>query len=142
MKTLFKTILTFSFMIFACSFANANPNTAAKKSMNYTLTKFIEGSTLGEIAGLPVLLDEGFKMDINCGSRTFSFNKKQVVDFMKKTKNIVQNCETNYKIVEENGDFTIAKVEMKYPNFTRVNYVTLVNHGFYWSITNVSTTYI
>src|SRR5690554_5670082 len=142
MKTLFKSLLTFSFMILACSFVKADPNTGSKKSMDYTLTKFIEGSTLGEISGLPVLLDDGFKMDINCGNRTLSYNKKQVVDFIKKTKNIVQNCTTDYKIVEENSDFTIAKVEMKYPNFTRVNYVTLVNHGIYWSITNVSTTYI
>lgn len=141
MKNLIKTLLTFSFMIVACSFVKADPKTASKP-MNYTLTKFIEGTTLGEISGLPVLLDDGFKMDINCGSRTFSFNKKQVVDFMKKTKHIVQNCSTTYKVVEENDDVTIAKVEMKYPNFTRVNYVTLVNHGSYWSITNVSSSYI
>jgi hypothetical protein len=141
MKNLIKSILTFSFLIVACSFVKADP-TSTSKPMNYTLTKFIEGTTLGEIAGLPVLLDDGFKMDINCGTRTFSFNKKQVVEFMKNTKNIVQNCSTTYKVVEQNEDVTIAKVEMKYPNFTRVNYVTLVNHGAYWSITNVSSSYI
>jgi len=43
--------------------------------------------------------------------------------------------------MEQSGDYSIAKVEMKYRDFTKVDYVTLSKEGADWKVSQVVTTY-
>ncbi len=60
-----------------------------------------------------------------------------MTDFLKAGKNVEQACTTSTRVVENNAYMAVVKVDMKFDQFTRSNYVTLVNTGNGWKITNV-----
>jgi len=146
MKTLKTTLLALSFFLFASILVKAHAATKptsnkAKVTMNYVLNKYIETTTLGKLEEFTSLLDANFKHCITYQGKTVSYGKKQTIDYMNKIRNVKQNCTSTYTLIENNSNFSIAKVEMKYPTFTKVDYITISNHGDTWKITNVFTTY-
>ncbi len=60
---------------------------------------------------------------------------------MKGDQNVEQTCTVSTSEVETNADMSLVKVDMKYEGFTRSNYVTMVNTGAGWKITNVYTVF-
>jgi len=60
-----------------------------------------------------------------------------LLDNIKFNKNVEMQCTTSTTVVESNADLALVKVDMKYSNSVRSNYVTLVNTGAGWKITNV-----
>src|SRR5690606_23192733 len=124
MKTLKTVILTFSFLLCATILVKANPAPKAKKTIDYVINKYIEGSSQGKSDDFASLLDNNFKQHVSYNGKTKTYSKKEIVKYMKDTKDLLLNCNTSYSIVESNSDFSIAKVEMKYPTFTKTDYVT------------------
>jgi len=141
MKTLKTTILTLSFLLFASILVKANPAGKEKKTIDYVLNTYIACTTQGNMDGFTQLLDDTFQQSITYGGKTLNYNKAQIISYMKNTKNVIQNCTAVYSFVENNDNFSIAKVELKYPNFTKIDYVTMSNNGTDWNITKVFTTY-
>ncbi len=141
MKTLKKSILTFSFLFAAVLFVNAGIPTKAGVSANEVLVKYIENATSGQIHDFNELLGDDFKHYIDCDKKPLNYNKRQFLSYLKSTKNVIYNCETEYSLIEETEDFVIAKVDMKFPTFTKTNYVTLGNTKDGWKITNITVKY-
>ena|SRR5690554_323867 len=141
MKTLKKSILTLSILFAGCLFVNAGIPTKAGASAKDVLVKYIENTTSGEDHDFKELLGEDFKQYIDCDKKRFNYNKKQFLSYMKTTRNVVFNCETKYSLVEQAEDFVIAKVDIKFPNFTKTDYVTLSNTKDGWKITNITVKY-
>jgi len=147
MKTLKTTLLALSFLLFASILVKAHAATKpgstskAKVTMNYVLNKYIETTTLGKLEEFTALLDDNFTHCTTYKGKTVSYGKKETIDYMKQFKNVKQNCTSTYAVVESNPNFSIAKVELKYPTFTKIDYVTMSNQGDTWKITNVFTTY-
>src|SRR5690606_34079785 len=107
----------------------------------YVLSQYIQCITQGEVAGISQLLDDNFEECISTKGKTKTFSKEQMVAFFKSNEGTVQNCTTKSSFIELNNKVAIAKVEMKYLEFTRTNYITLSNMGDVWKITHVSTSY-
>lgn len=141
MKTLKKSILTLSFLFGVCLFVNAGVHIKAGVSAKEVLVKYIENSTSGEDHDFKELLGEDFKQYIDCDKKRFNYNKKQFLNYMKITKNVIFNCETEYSWLEQAEDFVIAKVDMKFPTFTKTDYITLSNTKEGWKITNITVKY-
>ena len=141
MKTLKKSILTLSFLFAACLFVNADVPTKAGKSANDVLSKYIENTTTGQDHDFNELLGDDFKQYIDCDKKPLNYNKKQFMGYLKLSKDIKYNCTTEYSLVEETADIVIAKVDMKFPTFTKTNYVTLSNTKDGWKITSISVQY-
>src|SRR5690606_756924 len=138
MKTLKTVILTFSFLLFATILVKANPAPKAKRTIDYVLNQYIDCTSKGKFNDFSKILDNNFKYHITYSGRTTTYNKKQIVEYMKETKNLLRNCNTSYTLVESNDNFSIAKVDMKYPTFTKTDYVTMyINSNTEWTITNV-----
>jgi hypothetical protein len=137
MKTLKKSILTLSFLFAACLFVNAGIPTKAGVSANDVLIKYIESTTTGQKHDFKTLLGDDFKQYIDCDRKTLNYNKKQFMNYLKLSQDLVYNCKTEYSFVEEDEDFVIAKVDMKFPTFTKTNYITLSNTKEGWKITNI-----
>ena len=55
----------------------------------------------------------------------------------------IEACSADKAIrqLESNANIAIVKVDMKYSDFTRSNYVTIANTGNGWKITNVYSTF-
>jgi hypothetical protein len=141
MKTLKKSILTLSFLFAACILVKAELPNKAGKNANDVLVKYIENTTIGQSHNFNELLGDDFKQYIDCDKKLLNYNKKQFINYLKLSKDVVFNCETDYSLVEETEDFVIAKVDMKFPTFTKTNYVTISNTEEGWKITNITVKY-
>lgn len=141
MKTLKKSILMLSFLLVACLLVKAEGPTKAGENANDVLVKYIENTTRGQSYDFNELLADDFKQYIDCDKKKLNYDKKQFIKYLKSTKDLVFDCETDYSVIEETGSFVIAKVDMQFATFTKTSYVTLSNTTEGWKITNIVVQY-
>ncbi len=141
MKTL-KTILIALFITLTYNVSKASiPNINEKLTMHYAITTYVNASTHGKTSGLANIIDDSAKFSHNRGEKIISFNKNQILESLANQENIEQNCTTTTKVVENNASLVVYKVQMKYQNFSRINYVTMTDTGNGWKVTNVSSVF-
>jgi len=110
---------------------------AAIITRNQAITAYVNAMTLGQNSGLNEVIDQSAKFSILRGKSVISFDKADLMKFAGQNANIKQACTTTTTEVESNADMSVVKVDMKYENFTRTNYVTMANTEDGWKITNV-----
>lgn len=141
MKTLNIFLAVFFLGISITTFANDEGKKGQKLSMNYTVQTYIEAMTEGRLKDLSEVLDNNVKFTINQGSKISSLNRTQMLNSLKATENLQQNCKTDFSVVEQSESSCIVKVTMNYDLFTKINYVTINQVDGGWKITNVSTNF-
>lgn len=140
MNTIQKTIalvaLVFTVGITSVKADIINPDVNAARQN--TLNTYISALTSGSVAEVANLFDSNVKFNISGSKKEFSFGKKEMLAFMKKNEGVVQqDCSTSFEWVDSQSNVAVAKVTQKYPSFSRVNYVTLVESADGWKITHV-----
>jgi hypothetical protein len=136
MKTL-RSIMA-GLMLLACyGAAQAHTTDDGKLTKNYVINTYVDAMTRGRVNGLNDVLDKTASFNMLRGKQVLSFDKNQMLEYLKSNRNTEQACVTNTSVVESNSAVTIVKVDMKYDNFTRSNYITIANTGSGWKITNV-----
>ncbi|MGI4727337.1 MAG: nuclear transport factor 2 family protein [Janthinobacterium lividum] len=139
MKTL-KKIFIALLVTLTFTVAKANtPNIKERLTMRYAINTYVDAFTHGKSAGIAEIIDDNAKFSHNRGQQVISFSKSQILQSLDSEQNIEQNCTTNTKIIESTTNLVVYKVQMKYQNFSRINYVTMTDTGNGWKITNVST---
>lgn len=141
MKTSIKLFVTAMLFVATTAFAKAETRTINKIATESTIDQYIQIVANGNTKNLQTVFSDQFIQQINNKGKISTHNKAQVVRFLKGQQNIKQNCDTAYTIIEQNDDGAIAKVEMIYDGFTKVDYVTLSNEGNRWKVSNVMSTY-
>jgi len=138
MKTL-KTIILglITVMTFGAASAKSINTVNEKISVNYAVTAYLNAVAHGQNGGLNEVIDNNFKFTMLRGKTMLSYNKVELLGFLQTTENVEQNCKTSVSTDESNADITVVKVDMKYANFTRTNYLTLTNTTDGWKITNI-----
>jgi hypothetical protein len=136
MKTL-KSLTIAIALLATTSFVKANDVPENSLTKTHAINTYVDAMTRGKFSDLNQVVDQSAKFNILRGKNILSFNKKEMTDYLKNEKNIVQECTTSTAVVESNSDMAVVKVDMKYENFTRSNYVTVTNTGSGWKITNV-----
>lgn len=125
-------------LLTVCGAAKANfipkPENLTK---TYAVNTYVNAMTRGKLDGFNDVLDQSVKFSMLRGKDILCFDKTQMVDFMKKIKNIQQTCTTSTHVVENSNDVVVVRVDMKFEDFVRSNYVTVANTGNGWKITNV-----
>jgi len=146
MKTFITIIATAIVLISNSTFATTSRDAAEGKTarskvaaINNTLDQYTAALAKGQVGGIEKLFTDQFQQRYNTGKNANNFNKAQVVGFLKEHKNIQQECQTSYSIVDENKGAAIAKVEMKYETGTRVDYVTVTRDRDGYKISQVIT---
>ncbi len=120
-------------------FANVDEgNKAHKLTMNYAVQTYIDAVTQGKIKDLPEVLDKSVKFTTNQGTRIVNFSKAEMLQNLRGSENLKQNCKTEYSVVEQTDVNSIVKVVMTYDSFSKVNYLTISQTNSGWKITNVS----
>lgn len=141
MKTL-KTIFIALLVTLTFTAAKANtPNIKERLTMRYAINIYVDAFTHGKTNGLAEIIDDNAKFSHNRGEKIISFSKNQILENLNSQPNTEQNCTTVTKIVENNSNLVVYKVQMKYQNFSRINYVTMTDTGNGWKITNVSSVF-
>jgi len=142
MKTLKSILAACVLTLFAvASFAKDEP-VSQKLSMDFALKTYIDAISSGKIKPFAEILDSDVKFTVTRGEKIINYSRSEMLSSMKASANIVQNCITDFSIVEQNPAQAIIKVTMKYDAFSRINYVTMAQTSKGWKITNVSSVFV
>ena len=140
MKTLQNIALALLLTLCAYGFTQASPKKPLKV-MDQVITSYINCTTQGNMENINHIFTDNFRHIMNRNGNPFAINKKDMIAFLNVTKNVKQNCKTTYDIIEESKDCVIAKVNMQYADFTKVDLVTLCRGDAGWAVSQVVTTY-
>ncbi|MEI2271653.1 nuclear transport factor 2 family protein [Sphingobacterium sp. ML3W] len=110
--------------------ANVNLSTA-----DCALEHYVAVTTEGESAGVEQLFAEDFNQKIQA-SNAQSNGRNAVVKSLKKQKGEKLNCVVSTDILEESADYMVAKVTLKFEDFTKTDLVTLVREGNDWKVSS------
>jgi len=108
--------------------ANVNLSTA-----DFALEHYVAVTTEGESAGVEQLFAEDFSQKVQASNATTS-NRDELVKLFKKQKGEKLNCTVKTDIIEESADYMVAKVTLKFEDFTKTDLVTLVREGNHWKV--------
>ena len=108
--------------------ANVNLSTA-----DLTLDHYVAVTTEGESAGVEQLFAADFSQKIQA-TNAQSNSRSAVVKLLKKQKGEKLNCTVSTDILEESADYMVAKVTLKFENFTKTDLVTLERVGNDWKV--------
>lgn len=124
-------------LLLVCGAVNATPIPNTELTASHAVATYVNAMTHGKLQGLNEVVDQSAKFSMLRGKDLLSFDKKEMLSFMGKSKNVEQACTTITSVVESTADVAVIKVDMKFENFTRTNYLTVANTGKGWKITNV-----
>ena len=147
MKTLVKTFAAAA-LIAVSTFAMAaeGPGAKATKSnvnlstADFALDHYVAVTTEGESAGVEQLFAEDFSQKIQA-TNAQSHNREAVIKSLKKQKGEKLNCTVSTDILEESADYMVAKVTLKFENFTKTDLVTLERVGNDWKVSKSINSY-
>ncbi|QIH35516.1 nuclear transport factor 2 family protein [Sphingobacterium sp. DR205] len=115
--------------------ANVNLSTA-----DFALDHYVAVTTVGESAGVEQLFAEDFSQKVQSANAKTN-SRDQVVKYLKKQKGEKLNCVVSTDIIEESADYMVAKVTLKFEDFTKTDLVTLVREGNNWKVSSSVNSY-
>jgi len=115
--------------------ANVNLSTA-----DLAVDHYVALTTEGEPAGVEQLFAEDFNQKIQA-SNAQNHSRSAVVKLLKKQKGEKLNCTVSTDIIEESADYMVAKVTLKFENFTKTDLVTLERVGNDWKVSKSINSY-
>ena len=115
--------------------ANVNLSTA-----DFALDHYVAVTTEGESAGVEQLFAADFNQRIQA-SNAQNHSREAVIKSLKKQKGEKLNCAVSSDIIEESADYIIAKVTLKFENFTKTDLVTLERVGNDWKVSKSINSY-
>ncbi|MGE8377434.1 MAG: nuclear transport factor 2 family protein [Sphingobacterium sp.] len=142
MKTLVKTFAAAA-LILVSTFAMAADKTVSKSekvtinlsTADFALDHYVAVTTEGESAGVEKLFAEDFTQKIQ-STNAQSYGRNAVIQSLKKQKGEKLNCQVSTQIIEESTDYMVAKVTMKFENFSKTDLVTLVHEENSWKVSS------
>ncbi|WP_313531718.1 nuclear transport factor 2 family protein [Sphingobacterium multivorum] len=140
MRTLVKTFAAAA-LIAVSTFAMAAEGPGAKatktnvnlSTADFALEHYVAVTTEGESAGVEQLFAGDFSQKIQ-SSNAQSNSRTGVVKLLKKQKGEKLNCKVSTDILEGSADYMVAKVTLKFENFTKTDLVTLERVGNNWKV--------
>jgi Putative lumazine-binding len=147
MKTLVKTFAAAA-LIAVSTFAMAaeGPGAiAAKTNVNLStadlaLDHYVAVTTEGAATGVEQLFAEDFNQKIQTNNAQ-SNSRSEVIKSLKKQKGEKLNCRVSTDIIEESADYMVAKVTLKFENFTKTDLVALERVGNDWKVSKSINSY-
>ena len=104
----------------------------------HAIDTYIGAVTMGKLQGFDEVVDPSAKFTVlRANKQLISYTKKEMMEFLDKIKNVEENCTTSTSIIENDMGLVVVKVDMKFEDFTRSNYVSIANTGNGWKIINV-----
>ena len=147
MKALVKTFAAAA-LIAVSTFAMAAEGPGAKATKanvnlsraDLALDHYVAVTTEGESAGVEQLFSEDFNQKLQAASAQ-SNSRSEVVKSLKKQKGEKLNCTVSTDIIEESADYMVAKVTLKFENFTKTDLVTLERVANDWNVSKSINSY-
>jgi hypothetical protein len=141
MKTL-QTLTAALIMFLSFNSFAADDLKSERLKMNYTIQTYIDATSYGKVKDIANILDYDVKYTITRGMEIKNFGKTDILTQLSHTKDVEQNCVTDYTVLEQTANQSIVRVSMKYEGFTKVDLVSMSNTSKGWKITNISSSYL
>jgi len=148
MNTLAKTLAAAA-LIAVSTFTMAEGKPAGENSKkavvnlstaDLAIDHYVAVMTEGQSVGVEQLFTSDFKQKVHASTDKTN-SRSEVISFLKKQKGEQLNCKTSTTIVEQSGDYMVAKVTMQFEGFTKTDLITLVNDGGNWKVSQSINTY-
>lgn len=136
MKAL-KSIFIAAALLICFGATQAKDHNEGSLTKTHAINTYVNAVARGKLGGLNDVLDKSAVFSMLRGNKVLNFDKKQMLDYLRSNNGIEQICTTSTSVVENNPSVMIVKVDMKYANFVKSNYVTIANTGAGWKITSV-----
>jgi hypothetical protein len=140
MKTL-KAVMMGMALLFICVASQAAPINDGNASKDEVMNTYLNAVVHGKLDGIDNAIDDDAQFDIQRGDNINTLNKSQIISSLKANENIDQDCQCTKKIMRDEDDVQVLKVDMKYQDFTRTDVVTAQRSGSKWKITKVETSF-
>ncbi|MEI2271655.1 hypothetical protein OHD16_05835 [Sphingobacterium sp. ML3W] len=118
---------------------------SAKAAVNlstadFALQHYVAVTTVGESVGVEQIFATDFSQKVQASNAQIH-SRSALIKSLKKQKGEKLNCQVSTQIIEESTDYMIAKVTMKFENFTKTDLVTLEREGSGWKISKSINSY-
>ena len=142
MKTLVKTFAAAALItISTFSMAATDPGKALNLSTaDLAIDSYVSVMTEGASQDVEKLFASEFNQKIQ-GKKARTNSRTEVISFLKKQKGEKLNCSTNTEVLEESENYMVARITMKFDNFTKTDLVTLVNESGTWKVASSVNSY-
>jgi len=148
MKTLAKTfaaaaliaVSTFTMAAVKPTGDNSKKAVVNLSTADLAIDHYVAVMTEGQSAGVEQLFTSDFSQKVQA-SEDKTNSRSEVISFLKKQKGEQLNCKTSTTIVEQSGDYMVAKVTQQFEGFTKTDLITLVNDGGNWKVSQSINTY-
>ncbi|GAC1561640.1 MAG: hypothetical protein NVS3B13_32480 [Mucilaginibacter sp.] len=128
-------------LLFAFGTAVAATAYGSKPTKDEVFNTYLNAVVHGKLTGFEDAVDDDAQFNIIRGDNVNTISKQQVINSLKLSENVDQNCECTKTVVQDTDNMSVLKVEMKYVDFSRVDVITAERAGKGWKITKVDTSY-
>ena len=140
MKRAITTIATVFLLVIGLTLSDKPMANPLKSFDNKAIVKtYLQVLTTGDLQFNKHLYTEDFTYR-NAHNNTEN-SKAEYLKFLKSTKGLQYDCETSYEILDQTAMTTVGKAIMKFPTFTRVDFITLQKSNDGWKVKEVVTSY-
>jgi hypothetical protein len=141
MKTLKAMVMGLALLL-VCGVSQAasvtNHNNSTKDEV---IDAYLNAVVHGKINGLSDIVDDEAQFNMKRGSSVNTLNKSQILNSLKSSENVEQDCQCTKTVMQDSDDMSVIKVDMKYNDFTRTDVITAQRAGNWWKITKVETSF-
>ncbi|WP_214072526.1 hypothetical protein [Mucilaginibacter sp. dw_454] len=136
MKTL-KSILLGLTLVVATTIANASTPPAALLSKNDVLNIYVNAVVHGKVDGVESVLAKDVKYVIYRNEKEFDLNKAQIIETLKGSENVDQNCTYTTSIMDESDKKMVVKLTLRYDGYIRNTMITIAMNKGDFQITKI-----
>lgn len=142
MKTLVKTFAAAALITLSTlAMAAADPGKALNLSTaDLAIDSYVSVMTEGTSQGVEKLFASEFNQKIQ-GKAARTNSRSEVISFLKKQKGEKLNCSTSTEVLEESENYMVARITMKFDDFTKTDLVTLINESGTWKVASSVNSY-
>lgn len=138
-----KALMYLAMLSMAFTTATANDGPRPVKEINAKpnslITAFMKAHQNGDAALFDAVLKDGAVIKINRKDKISSHSKSDVVQFYRKSGEIILNCSCNFEILSSNDCTMLARVDFKFPEFVQQNFVYMEkDRKGAWKITEIN----
>lgn len=136
-KYMFLKNLILSVVVVLCSCSNIKGKATSTTLVSAVevVNCYIEAITKGKPKMLKKILNENFQF--RYGNERKTASKRELINFItKEIQDCIWDCDTSFEIIEQTSNLCIAKVNFKFRNEVRSDYITLCRSKSEWQIYN------
>jgi hypothetical protein len=141
MKTLKAMVMGLALLLVCGASQAASLINHSNPTKDEVMDTYLNAVVHGKLAGIDNAIDDDATFDMKRGNTVNTSYKPQVLNALKSSENIEQNCQCTKTVLQDSDNISMLRVDMKYADFTRTDVITAQRAGGGWKITKVETSF-